>query len=67
MVICLKIPFLMELKRALLENLKVVTIRKTRLSLGFIIRLREYLEVSTDYGFDKNLWHNYLTYLFNYK
>ncbi len=26
-------------------------------------QIKRLLEVSTDYGFDKNLWHNYLTYL----
>ena len=26
-------------------------------------QVRTVLEVSTKYGFDKNLWHNYLTYL----
>ena len=26
-------------------------------------QLKRLLEVATDYGFDHNLWHNYLTYL----
>ena len=26
-------------------------------------QIKRILEVATDYGFDKNLWHNYLTYL----
>jgi len=26
-------------------------------------QIRKILEVATDYGFDKNLWHNYLTFL----
>ena len=26
-------------------------------------QIKRILEVSTDYAFDKNLWHNYLTYL----
>ncbi len=26
-------------------------------------QMRHLLEVATDYGFDKNLWHNYLTFL----
>ncbi len=26
-------------------------------------QIRRLLEVATDYGFDKNLWHNYLTFL----
>lgn len=26
-------------------------------------QIRKLLEVATDYGFDKNLWHNYLTFL----
>lgn len=26
-------------------------------------QIKKLLEISTDYGFDKNLWHNYLTYL----
>jgi len=32
---------------------------KTRI----FIEVRRLLEVATQYGFDKNLWHNYLTYL----
>ena len=26
-------------------------------------QIKRILEVATDYGFDKNLWHNYLTFL----
>ena len=26
-------------------------------------QVKRILEVATDYAFDKNLWHNYLTYL----
>ena len=26
-------------------------------------QVKHLLQVATDYGFDKNLWHNYLTYL----
>lgn len=26
-------------------------------------QIKRLLEVATDYAFDKNLWHNYLTYL----
>lgn len=25
-------------------------------------QIKRILEVATDYGFDKNLWHNYLTF-----
>ena len=32
---------------------------KTRI----FIQIRRLLELATQYGFDKNLWHNYLTYL----
>ena len=26
-------------------------------------QIKRILDISTDYGFDDNLWHNYLTYL----
>ena len=28
-----------------------------------MVQIKRILEVATDYGFDKNLWHNYLAYL----
>ena len=33
-----------------------------RLRTEIFIEIRRLLEVATKYGFDKNLWHNYLTY-----
>lgn len=34
-----------------------------RLIQDIYTQLKRILEVATDYGFDKNLWHNYLTFL----
>ena len=35
----------------------------TELIRDIYTQIRKLLEVATDYGFDKNLWHNYLTFL----
>ena len=34
-----------------------------RLRTRLFVQVKRILQVSTDYGFDDNLWHNYLTYL----
>lgn len=36
---------------------------KAQLTSDIYSQLKRILEVATDYGFDKNLWHNYLTFL----
>ncbi|MBQ8527775.1 MAG: ATP-binding protein [Lachnospiraceae bacterium] len=36
---------------------------KAQLIKDIYTQLKRILEVATDYGFDKNLWHNYLTFL----
>ena len=36
---------------------------KEELVTDIYTQVKRILEVATDYGFDKNLWHNYLTYL----
>jgi predicted AAA+ superfamily ATPase len=37
--------------------------RKEKIISGIYSLINELLELATDYGFDKNLWHNYLAYL----
>ncbi|KIR03666.1 protein of unknown function DUF815 [Lachnospiraceae bacterium TWA4] len=34
-----------------------------RLRTRLLVQVKRILQVATDYGFDKNIWHNYLTYL----
>ncbi len=36
---------------------------KEELATRVLTQIRHLLQVATDYGFDKNLWHNYLTFL----
>ena len=36
---------------------------KTDLTTRIYKQIKRILELGTDYAFDKNLWHNYLTYL----
>ncbi|MGN0298532.1 MAG: DUF815 domain-containing protein [Lachnospiraceae bacterium] len=36
---------------------------KAQLTAEIYVQVHELLDVATRYGFDKNLWHNYLTYL----
>ncbi len=36
---------------------------REELRADIYVQIRRLLEVATKYGFDKNLWHNYLTYL----
>ena len=37
--------------------------KKEELLTRTFTQLKHLLQVATDYGFDKNLWHNYLTFL----
>ncbi len=34
-----------------------------RLRTKLLVQIKRILQVATDYGFDNNIWHNYLTYL----
>ncbi len=36
---------------------------KDKLTVRIYTQIKRILEVATDFGFDKNLWHNYLTFL----
>lgn len=36
---------------------------KEELSTRVFTQMKHLLQVATDYGFDRNLWHNYLTFL----
>ena len=36
---------------------------KEELTTRVLTQLKHLLQVATDYGFDKNLWHNYLTFI----
>ncbi len=36
---------------------------KEELVTRVLTQVKHLLQVATDYGFDKNLWHNYLTFL----
>ena len=39
------------------------TQKKEELVTRVFTQMKHLLQVATDYGFDKNLWHNYLTFL----
>lgn len=45
------------------DKLKSGTQSKDELRTRVFGQIKRILEVATDYGFDKNLWHNYLTFL----
>lgn len=45
------------------EQLEDETISKDELRTKVYKQVKRILEVATQYGFDKNLWHNYLTFL----
>lgn len=45
------------------KRLKDNTQSKDELRTRVFSQIKRILEVATDYGFDKNLWHNYLTFL----
>lgn len=45
------------------DGLNNGTQSKDELRTRVFCQIKRILEVATDYGFDKNLWHNYLTFL----
>ena len=45
------------------DHLKNHTQSKDELRTRVFTQIKRILEVATDYGFNKNLWHNYLTFL----
>lgn len=53
---------LMQLSN-LIREFKSEDYRKDELITRIYQQVKRLLEIATDYGFDKNLWHNYLTYL----
>lgn len=53
---------LMELCK-IVKELKSDNYEKDVLITNVYKQIKRLLVVSTDYAFDKNLWHNYLTYL----
>ena len=52
----------MEL-RDIIREYKSRDYKKDEIITRIYNQIKRILEVSTDYAFDKNLWHNYLTYL----
>lgn len=53
---------LMEL-RSICTKLRAQSQTKDELKRQVFCQVKRILTVATDYGFDKNLWHNYLTFL----
>ena len=53
---------LMELS-SIIREFKEEEYKKDEIITRIYHQVKRILEVATDYGFDKNLWHNYLTYL----
>lgn len=45
------------------EELEEKTLSKDRIRTKLFVQVKRILQIATDYGFDKNLWHNYLTFL----
>lgn len=45
------------------ENRAIIENKKNEIITRLYQQVKRILEVATDYGFDDNLWHNYLTYL----
>lgn len=45
------------------ENKAIIENKKGEIITRLYHQVKRILEVATDYGFDDNLWHNYLTYL----
>ena len=45
------------------EQMDQDTQSRDELVTRIFTQVKHLLQVATDYGFDKNLWHNYLTYL----
>ena len=57
-----KDSILMELS-SIIREFKGENYKKDEITTRIYHQVKRILEVSTDYGFDRNLWHNYLTYL----
>ena len=57
-----KDSILMELGD-IFKNYYEKTQSEDELTVRIYTQIKRILEVATDYGFDKNLWHNYLTFL----
>ena len=57
-----KDSILMELS-SIIRDFKCENYKKDEIITRSYHQVKRILEVSTDYGFDRNLWHNYLTYL----
>lgn len=57
-----KDSILMELS-SIIREFKGENYKKDEIITRIYHQVKKILEVSTDYGFDRNLWHNYLTYL----
>ena len=57
-----KNSILMELSD-ICKNMDQQTQTKEELTTRVFTQIKHLLQVATDYGFDKNLWHNYLTFL----
>jgi hypothetical protein len=57
-----KDSILMELSDIIREY-KEKNYKKDEIITRIYHQVKRILQVATDYGFDKNLWHNYLTYL----
>lgn len=53
---------LMELS-SIIREFKEEEYKKDEIITRIYHQVKRILEVATDYGFDRNLWHNYLTYL----
>ena len=47
----------------IIRKYKETDYKKDEIITELYCQVKRILEVSTDYGFDDNLWHNYLTYL----
>ena len=54
-------PILMELSNIIREY-KGENYKKDEIITRIYHQIKRILEISTDYAFDKNLWHNYLTF-----
>lgn len=57
-----KDSILMEISNIIRES-KEKNYKKDEIITRIYKQVKRLLQVATDYGFDKNLWHNYLTYL----
>ncbi|MDY2627349.1 MAG: DUF815 domain-containing protein, partial [Lachnospiraceae bacterium] len=57
-----KDSILMELSD-IFKNMDQETQTNDELTTRVFTQIKHLLQVATDYGFDKNLWHNYLTFL----